>query len=150
MLHHRAIAEDMGFHFGNQTKILATGGASVNQSILQVIADVFNAPVYKQVSGTTSVYRQTFLSVFLICVALLQNESEAALLGAAYRAAYAFYLNKNEQREPINSYRDYILSKTPNHLKLVCEPNKDSETVYTPMLQRYRDMASVLEGQLAH
>ncbi|XP_064554399.1 xylulose kinase isoform X1 [Drosophila montana] len=125
MLHHRAIAEDMGFHFGNQTKILATGGASVNQSILQVIADVFNAPVYKQ------------------------NESEAALLGAAYRAAYAFYLNKNEQREPVNSYRDYILSKTPNHLKLVCEPNKDSETVYTPMLQRYRDMASVLESQLA-
>ncbi|EDW04384.1 GH25221, partial [Drosophila grimshawi] len=50
MLHHRAIAEDMGFHFGSETKILATGGASVNQSILQIIADVFNAPVYKQVT----------------------------------------------------------------------------------------------------
>lgn len=49
MLHRRAIAADMGFHFGEETKIIATGGASVNQSILQVIADVFNAPVYIQV-----------------------------------------------------------------------------------------------------
>lgn len=49
MLHRRAVAEDMGFHFGKDTKIIATGGASVNKSILQVIADVFNAPVYIQV-----------------------------------------------------------------------------------------------------
>lgn len=50
MLHKRAIATDMGFHFGEQTNIIATGGASVNKSILQVIADVFNASVYIQVS----------------------------------------------------------------------------------------------------
>lgn len=50
MLHRRAVAADMGFIFGEETKIIATGGASVNKSILQVIADVFNAPVYKQVS----------------------------------------------------------------------------------------------------
>lgn len=49
MLHRRAVATDMGFHFGNETKIIATGGASVNKSILQVISDVFNAPVYVQV-----------------------------------------------------------------------------------------------------
>lgn len=49
MLHKRAIASDMGFHFGEETKIIATGGASVNKSILQVISDVFNAPVYIQV-----------------------------------------------------------------------------------------------------
>lgn len=50
MLHRRAVASDMGFHFGTETKIIATGGASVNTSILQVIADVFNAPVYIQAS----------------------------------------------------------------------------------------------------
>ncbi|ALC47141.1 CG3534 [Drosophila busckii] len=123
MLHHRAISEDMGFHFGNETKILATGGASVNKSILQIIADVFNAPVY------------------------IQTESEAALLGAAYRAAYAYYINNNEHAESQpKGYRDYILSLTPNHLKLVCEPNKDSEAIYAPMLQRYRDMALILEN----
>lgn len=49
MLHRRAIATDMGFDFNANTKLIATGGASINTSILQVIADVFNAPVYVQV-----------------------------------------------------------------------------------------------------
>lgn len=49
MLHRRAIATDMGFDFNADTKLIATGGASINRSILQVIADVFNAPVYVQV-----------------------------------------------------------------------------------------------------
>ncbi|KAF5295975.1 hypothetical protein FQA39_LY12747 [Lamprigera yunnana] len=42
----RAYAEDFGFIFGEDTKILATGGASCNKAILQVMADVFHAPVY--------------------------------------------------------------------------------------------------------
>lgn len=45
----RAYAEDMGVVFDKNTKIMATGGASVNNSILQVMADVFNAPVYTMV-----------------------------------------------------------------------------------------------------
>lgn len=51
MLHHRAVAEDLGYKFGPETQILVTGGASVNKSILQTIADVFNAPVHIQVSS---------------------------------------------------------------------------------------------------
>ncbi|XP_030370621.1 xylulose kinase isoform X2 [Scaptodrosophila lebanonensis] len=128
MLHHRAIAEDMGFHFITETKILATGGASVNKSILQVISDVFNAPVY------------------------IQMGSEAALMGAAYRAAYGYFIHENQAQHPDApriSYRDYILSLTPNHLQLVCEPNKDSEQIYGPLLQRYRDMAITLEANQA-
>lgn len=35
---------------GPHTRILVTGGGSVNNSILQIMADVFNAPVYTQVS----------------------------------------------------------------------------------------------------
>lgn len=46
----RAHAEDFGLHINKDTKILATGGASINKSILQVMSDVFNAPVYIQVS----------------------------------------------------------------------------------------------------
>ena len=34
----------------DSTRILVTGGGSVNASILQIIADVFNAPVLTQVS----------------------------------------------------------------------------------------------------
>lgn len=66
MLHHRAIAESMGFLFGNEAKILATGGASVNKSILQVIADVFNAPVYQQVSYKSHLFKIVTKLVFFI------------------------------------------------------------------------------------
>ncbi|KAH8347069.1 hypothetical protein KR059_004728 [Drosophila kikkawai] len=120
MLHHRAVAEDMGFHFGNETQILATGGASVNKSILQTIADVFNAPVH------------------------IQTESEAALMGAAFRAAYVIYRNELSEGTTPLSYKDYVLSLTPNKLQLVCEPHKDSADIYAHMLLRYRDMARTL------
>jgi Sugar (pentulose and hexulose) kinases len=36
---------------GKDTRIIATGGASNNPAILQVLADVFNAPVYTFVSN---------------------------------------------------------------------------------------------------
>ena len=35
---------------GSTTRIIATGGTSVNKSILQVLSDVFNSPVYISVS----------------------------------------------------------------------------------------------------
>uniref|UniRef100_A0A034V9D9 Xylulose kinase n=3 Tax=Endopterygota TaxID=33392 RepID=A0A034V9D9_BACDO len=134
MLHKRAVAADMGFHFGSDTKIIATGGASVNKSILQVVSDVFNAPVF------------------------VQNESEAALFGAAYRAKYSLYLNSIKTSNDISngnintenstltplSYHDYIMQFIPNLLKLICEPSKDCEQIYAPMLERYRKMAVVL------
>ncbi|XP_055850170.1 xylulose kinase [Episyrphus balteatus] len=124
MLHRKAIATDMGFHFGENTKIIATGGASVNKSILQVISDVFNAPVY------------------------IQKESEAAALGAAYRAKYSLYLEKfktDDSTDQPKHYRDFIMEFIPNIFEKVCDPSKDSEEVYTPMLARYRDMARILE-----
>ena len=34
---------------GKSRRILVTGGASANDRILQIISDVFNAPVYIQV-----------------------------------------------------------------------------------------------------
>lgn len=46
----RVHAEDIGYQFSKDTKILATGGASKNRSILQVLADVLNCPVYIQVT----------------------------------------------------------------------------------------------------
>ena len=41
--------EKMGFKIQPTTRIVVTGGASVNDSIIQVLADVFNAPVFTQV-----------------------------------------------------------------------------------------------------
>ena len=47
----RVHAERLGFRLGEDTRILVTGGASVNKAIQQVIADVFNASVYTMVSS---------------------------------------------------------------------------------------------------
>jgi len=123
ILHHKAVATDMGFGFGKDNKIIATGGASVNKSILQVMADVFNAPVY------------------------IQKSSEAALIGAAYRAKYVLHLEngKSDAEHQTLNYQDYIKEFIPDHLELICEPSKDSEIIYNPMLERYREMCRALE-----
>lgn len=60
----RAYAEDFGLKVGNGTKILATGGASKNKAILQVLADVLNSPVY------------------------VQEAANSAMLGSAYQAKH--------------------------------------------------------------
>ncbi|KAM4689628.1 xylulose kinase [Discoglossus pictus] len=60
----RIHAERLGYKIMPQTRILATGGASCNQDILQVLADVFNAPVYTIATANS------------------------ACLGCAYRAAH--------------------------------------------------------------
>lgn len=123
MLHHKAVATEMGFSFGEDTRILATGGASANKSILQVVSDVFNAPVY------------------------IQKTTEAALLGAAYRAKYVLYLSRlpkgQTERE---SYFDYVSQFLPHHMQRVCGQSSDSESIYSKMLERYRDMVSVLQN----
>lgn len=45
-----------------KTRIIATGGASNNNTILQILSDVFNAPVYTQVSTSIFLY---FSDVYL-------------------------------------------------------------------------------------
>jgi xylulokinase len=75
----RAYAEDIGFTLGKETKILATGGASANKAILQVLSDVFNAPVY------------------------LQDETRSAMLGAAYQAKHGFLGEESNYREVTSS-----------------------------------------------
>ncbi|KAG4075786.1 hypothetical protein HA402_003612 [Bradysia odoriphaga] len=120
MIHHKSIASDMGFSFGEDTKILTTGGGSENKSILQVASDVFNAPVYTQKS------------------------SEAAVLGAAFRAKYVHYItdNKNDEKE---SYFEYISKFLPHHMQRICDPSVDSAGIYTVMQQRYLEMVHVLQ-----
>ena len=63
MMAKRLHAERMGFVINPDTRILVTGGASVNTVILQIIADVFNAKVYSLVSLARS---SSFSSDFLI------------------------------------------------------------------------------------
>lgn len=55
----------LGFNIGHSSRVLATGGASTNNDILQVIANVFNCSVF-----------------------ILKETANSASLGAAYIAKY--------------------------------------------------------------
>uniref|UniRef100_H2YXB8 Xylulose kinase n=1 Tax=Ciona savignyi TaxID=51511 RepID=H2YXB8_CIOSA len=57
-------AEKLGYRLGPESRVLATGGASSNKEILQVLSDVFQAPVYTL------------------------DTSNSACLGCAYRAKH--------------------------------------------------------------
>lgn len=59
----RVHAETLGFKILPKTRVLATGGASQNKSILKIMSDILNAPVYTQ------------------------DVANSASLGAAYQAA---------------------------------------------------------------
>lgn len=115
---------------GPKTKILATGGASVNKSILQVIADVFNAPVYTQVR--TIYYLSSVVLSYIISV---QEEANSAVMGAAYQAKFGL------------RGKDQSYTSMTAHLpapKLTCVPYKDVNQIYRPMMERYRKIIETL------
>lgn len=62
----RVHSENLGYKLGQTGRILATGGASSNKALLQVLADVFNIPVY------------------------VQTVANSACLGSAYRAKHGY------------------------------------------------------------
>lgn len=83
----RAHAEDLGFALGS--RILATGGATRNQSLLQVVSDVFNSPVY------------------------IQTSANSASLGAAYMAKFALSGNTVQFEKMFLTTEDFKLAAEP-------------------------------------
>ncbi|XP_068209917.1 xylulose kinase-like [Palaemon carinicauda] len=69
----RVHAENLGYNTGSGSRVLATGGASNNTSLLQVLADVFNTPVYTM------------------------EIANSACLGCAYRAKHGLLGGQYEQ-----------------------------------------------------
>lgn len=124
MLNRKAYAMDIGFKFDDKTKILATGGTSSNHTILQIMSDVFNSPVY------------------------IQRTPEAACLGAAYRAKYVTYMeNAKESGNTYEDYHDYIKKYCDTkhyYIQRIAEPHSDSQAIYDPMILRYREMVKVM------
>ncbi|RWS05298.1 xylulose kinase-like protein [Dinothrombium tinctorium] len=90
-LRFRVHTKNLGFEFGPQSKIIATGGASKNTAILQVLADVFNAPVY------------------------IHKKENSACLGSAFTAKFALAKDKMTFTEMVSKYRDQteVLAATP-------------------------------------
>ncbi|XP_051156873.1 xylulose kinase [Leptopilina boulardi] len=111
----RAYAEDFGFSIGPNTRIIATGGTSMNKAILQVLADVFNSPVY------------------------ISNVANSAAMGATYRAKFASLKNDYSFEDIMKNVEEPIL---------MCEPYHDADTIYKPMILRYRNIIEQLTKKL--
>ncbi|XP_072110205.1 xylulose kinase isoform X3 [Mobula birostris] len=92
----KAYAEKLGYKVLQGTRVLATGGASMNPDILQVLADVFNAPVYTI------------------------DTTNSACLGSAYRAKHG--LEAPMGRSFANSVKMAASSKLA--VKPICEADK--------------------------
>ena len=98
------------FFVGPSTSILATGGASSNLGILQVIADVFNAPVYT-----------------------IKDTANSACLGCAYRAKHGL-----ERAERGASFMSVVQAAPP--YSLVAEPRGNAHKIYDPLTARYKKL----------
>ncbi|GBP52482.1 Xylulose kinase [Eumeta japonica] len=111
----RAHAEDMGFKIDESSRIIATGGAAVNHDLLQIFADVFHTPVY-----------------------VMDEHGNAALLGAAIRAAELWSADTATK-----------LPGSEPTVSPVAIPHADAEKIYSPMLARLCAAAvSLLFGRI--
>jgi xylulokinase len=98
-----------GQHVGFEPqRILATGGASVDMSLIRVMCDVFGAPVF------------------------VAEKSDSASLGAAYRALHGWRCQENGGFIP---FADILKSAAP--FKQVATPDATAHATYTSMLERF-------------
>jgi len=103
-------------------EILATGGASLNKHILQIISNVFGVPVF------------TF------------SQPNSACFGAALRAYHGWI-----SRDGLVPYED-VISKSVSILRKEAEPDTNSHQIYVKMAERYRELEknfiSIMEEKL--
>jgi len=112
-------------------RLIATGGASRNHSILQVLASVFDCPVYTAVTGPNT-----------------------ASLGAAYRAVHALKIRDNHgafvpfkdifaasddtsSSSSSSTSSSSCASSSTSSLSLQARPDPDAVSIYQAMLPRY-------------
>ncbi|MFX1566822.1 MAG: xylulokinase [Promethearchaeota archaeon] len=92
------------------TEIYATGGASINEAILQVLANIFNAKVR------------------------MFDYSDSAALGSALRAAKSYYDSKKKGK----SWNDVISKFIDIHKSALIKPNNEYVALYDDMLGLYK------------
>ncbi|XP_013775046.1 xylulose kinase-like [Limulus polyphemus] len=87
----RVHSENLGFSVGPGSRVLATGGASENSAILQVLADIFSTSVY------------------------VQDVSNSSALGSAFRAKHGFLGGDSTKfADVINPVTNWTLAATPS------------------------------------
>ena len=132
----RAHAERLGLD--HVKRLLVTGGASRNSSIVQVLSDVFGVPVYSSTSTSSS-----------------------AALGAAYRALHGFHCAREGKYIPMHeclSIRKEVERKKAEigapdeveseYLKLVCAPEDSAHKIYSLMLPHYKQLEDEIRQQV--
>jgi sugar (pentulose or hexulose) kinase len=127
-------AEKLGL--SHPKRIVATGGASSNHHILQVLANVWQTPVFVQEKVDSS----TGIS--------LGAMSDSAALGAAYRALWAVrgrkpivhHPTKSSSSSSSSSLSSSAASSTDSSFfireKLVASPVKETAQVYSEFAKR--------------
>lgn len=96
-------------------RVIATGGASVNTALLQVIASVFNCDVFTATAGPNT-----------------------AALGAAFRAVQGYLTLQSNRVVPLSSFLE-----GKEDLKLVASPIVAQAKVYESMLDRFSELEQI-------
>lgn len=102
----------------NPTRILATGGASANRSMLQIMADVFGVDVD------------------------VSDMPDSASLGAAYRAYHGLLCDVENRFIPFAE----AVAHAPS-FKTAASPTGEAHTVYQGMLDRYRSLENTMKAK---
>eukprot|EP00484_Ammonia_sp_Unknown_P030415 CAMPEP_0197036814 /NCGR_PEP_ID=MMETSP1384-20130603/14203_1 /TAXON_ID=29189 /ORGANISM="Ammonia sp." /LENGTH=578 /DNA_ID=CAMNT_0042467031 /DNA_START=20 /DNA_END=1756 /DNA_ORIENTATION=- len=105
------------FGVQNSSKILATGGASKNDTILQVLADVFGANVYRI------------------------DSPDSASKGAALRALHGY---KCRKANTFVSFKEIVDSVGGPNYALATKPNEANTKIYTELLPRRAKLEDTL------
>lgn len=102
-------------------RLLATGGASVDRGLIQIMSDVFGTPVY------------------------VAEKSDSASLGAAYRALHGLRCAQTGTWVPFGE-----VLKGAEPFKKAAEPNLHAHALYTAMLERYATLENqILRSETA-
>lgn len=101
---------------------MATGGSSTNRVILQILADVFQAPVYT-----------------IDC-------KDSACMGAAIRAYQSHVLGVEKDGESAQHAFERVFEKEASAYHLACSPNPAMGEVYDGMMERFRSCEEAVIG----
>ncbi|CAH8355231.1 unnamed protein product [Eruca vesicaria subsp. sativa] len=150
----RAHAERFGMP-SPPIRIIATGGASANENILNLISAIFGCDVYTvQRPGNTCYIRTSciFLAYSLIignlCVFLC---TDSASLGAALRAAHGWLCNKKGTFVPISCLYEGKLEKTSLNCKLkVKAGDANVASNYGLLMKKRMEIEKKLVEKLGH
>ena len=95
-------------------KIVATGGASKNKHLLQIISDIFEAPIYTHKFGPDS-----------------------AAFGAALRAQHGTFCSRIGVYVPFTTVSNLLLKSPGTMLEIRASPRPDTAKIYRKMLKIY-------------